>query len=314
MNFLSALLTDFFHYAQEPMFIVISLIFVAIFMAVFGLLLLWNDFFNPVRSRFKKNITPPTKTDLSVNNLVGQLKYSNLFVPANEGLLQRTATRINYAGFHEKNTLLNYYALRMLLMILLPILVFLITSIIPSINGDMVFKSTVVALGLGYMLPSLILDRLITKRQKILRRAFPDALDLLVVCSEAGLSLDAAIQKVGVEMSFSQSELADELNIVIAEIRAGIDRHTALERLVTRTGVEDIRGLVSSLSQSMRFGTSIVETLKVYSEDLRDKRSQAAEAMAAKISTKLLFPLACCLLPALLLVILGPAVMIFKTM
>jgi tight adherence protein C len=133
-----------------------------------------------------------------------------------------------------------------------------------------------------------------------------------VVCSEAGLSLDAAIQKVVVESGMSQPVLASELEIVIAETRAGIDRNKALQRLVERTGVEDIRGLVAALSQSMRFGTSIVETLKVYSEDLRDKRTQAAEEVAAKISTKLIFPLAVCLLPAFLMVVMLPAILVLR--
>jgi tight adherence protein C len=126
--------------------------------------------------------------------------------------------------------------------------------------------------------------------------------------------LDAAIQKVATEINLSQPILADELEVVIAETRAGIDRHKALQRLVERTGVEDLKGLVSALSQSMRFGTSIVETLKVYSEDLRDKRTQAAEAIAAKIGTKLIFPLAVCLLPAFLMVVMVPALLMIEKM
>ena len=199
-------------------------------------------------------------------------------------------------------------------MISLPLLVLMVTALIPGMKGQEIFQSVLVALALGFLGPSFILDKLIANRQKTIRRAFPDALDLLVVCSEAGLSLDSAIQKVAAEISISQPVLADELDIVIAETRAGIERHKALQRLVERTGVEDIKGLVSTLAQSMRFGTSIVETLKVYSEDLRDKRTQAAEAVAAKIGTKLIFPLAVCLLPAFLLVVMAPAIIIFKQM
>ena len=199
-------------------------------------------------------------------------------------------------------------------MISLPLLVLMVTALIPGMKGQEIFQSVLVALALGFLGPSFILDKLIANRQKTLRRAFPDALDLLVVCSEAGLSLDSAIQKVAAEISISQPVLADELDIVIAETRAGIERHKALQRLVERTGVEDIKGLVSTLAQSMRFGTSIVETLKVYSEDLRDKRTQAAEAVAAKIGTKLIFPLAVCLLPAFLIVVMAPAIITFKHM
>jgi tight adherence protein C len=202
----------------------------------------------------------------------------------------------------------------MLLMVSLPLLVIMVAPFMSSMNSETTFKALIIVIVIGYMSPSFILDKLIADRQKAIRRAFPDALDLLVVCSEAGLSLDAAIQKVATEINLSQPVLADELEIVIVETRAGIDRHKALQRLVERTGVEDLKGLVSALSQSMRFGTSIVETLKVYSEDLRDKRTQAAEAIAAKIGTKLIFPLAVCLLPAFLMVVMVPAILIFQNM
>ncbi|MDD2659485.1 MAG: type II secretion system F family protein [Methylococcales bacterium] len=287
----------------------------AVFIFAFALMLLFYDFFDPVRSRFKREINTGAISMVDSGRISDQLrKHDNVFIPSNKPLLQRTSMRLHYGGFHGRNSLLHYYAIRMLLMILLPILVLIITALIPAMKSETIFQSVLVAIAFGYMGPSFILDKLIANRQKTIRRAFPDALDLLVVCSEAGLSLDAAIQKVAAEISISQPVLADELEVVIAEIRAGIDRHKALQRLVERTGVEDIKGLVGSLSQSMRFGTSIVETLKVYSEDLRDKRTQAAEAMAAKIGTKLIFPLAFCLLPAFLIVVMAPAVIIFSKM
>jgi tight adherence protein C len=135
---------------------------------------------------------------------------------------------------------------------------------------------------------------------------------MIVICSEAGSSLDTALQKVAAELVISHPELASELSQVIAETRAGIERHVALQRIVERTGVEDIRGLVSTLTQSMRFGTSIAEALRLFSEDLRDKRTQAAEETAAKIGLKLIFPLGLCLLPAFLLVVLAPAMIVFQ--
>ena len=222
--------------------------------------------------------------------------------------------RLHYGGFHGRNSLLHYYALRMLLMILLPLSVLIVTALIPGLKSQTIFQSVLVAIAIGYVGLSFILDKLIANRQKILRRAFPEALDLLVVCSEAGLGLESAIQRVAAEIRISQPILADELDIVIAETRAGIDRHKALQRMVERTGVEDIKRLVSTLTQSMRFGTSVAATLKVYSDDLRDRRTQAAEEMAAKIGLKLIFPLAMCLLPAFMIVIMAPAVIIFKNL
>jgi tight adherence protein C len=315
MDILMQLLTGLMANQQGGQWGVVLLVAGAVFLLVLALLSLFDDVFDPVRSRFKREVNTGSASMLDSNALSEQLRrHNNVFVPTSQALLQRTRSRLHYAGFHGKNSLLHYYAIRMLLMVLLPLSVLMAMALFPSMNGKTVFQSALVAIALGYMGPSFVLDKLIANRQKTLRRAFPDMLDLLVVCSEAGLSLDAAIQKVVVESGMSQPVLAAELDIVIAETRAGIDRNKALQRLVERTGVEDIKGLVAALSQSMRFGTSIVETLKVYSEDLRDKRTQAAEEVAAKISTKLIFPLAVCLLPAFLMVVMLPAVLVLRHM
>ncbi|MDO9423217.1 MAG: type II secretion system F family protein [Methylobacter sp.] len=311
MDFLMQLLTGL----MASQWGVVLMVSGAVFIFSLALMTLFDDFFNPVRSRFKREINADAMSMVGTNDFSEKLrKHNNLFTPSDKSLLQRTTMRLHYGGFHARNSLLHYYAIRMLLMISLPLLVLIVTGLIPGIKAMIIGQSLLVALAVGYMAPSFILDRIIANRQKTIRRAFPDALDLLVVCSEAGLSLDAAIQKVTAEFSISQPVLADELDIVIDETRAGIDRHKALQRLVDRTGVEDVKGLVAALSQSMRFGTSIVETLKVYSEDLRDRRTQAAEAVAAKIGTKLIFPLAVCLLPAFLLVVMAPAVIVIKKM
>jgi tight adherence protein C len=169
----------------------------------------------------------------------------------------------------------------------------------------------VAAAFIGLMLPNLVLDRLVTKRQKRLRDAFPDALDMLVVCVEAGLGLTASIQRVAEELRFSHPELGAELAQVTAEMRAGVDRETALKGLAARTGLEDIHGLVSLLLQTLKFGTSIADTLRIYAEEFRDKRMQRAEEKAAKIGTKLIFPLVFCLFPSFFVVAIGPAVLGF---
>ncbi len=315
MDYLMQLLTGLAENQQGSQWGVVLMVSGAVFILVLALLSLFDDFFDPVRSRFKREINTDAISMVETNGISDKLrKHNNVFLPSDKPLLQRTTMRLHYGGFHGRNSLLHYYAIRMLLMISLPLLVLMFTALIPGMKGQIILQSALVALALGFLGPSLTLDKLIANRQKTLRRAFPDALDLLVVCSEAGLSLDAAIQKVAAEISISQPVLADELDIVIAETRAGIERHKALQKLVERTGVEDIKGLVSTLSQSMRFGTSIVETLKVYSEDLRDRRTQAAEAVAAKIATKLIFPLAVCLLPAFLIVVMAPAIITFKHM
>ena len=140
-----------------------------------------------------------------------------------------------------------------------------------------------------------------------LRHGFPDALDLLVVCVESGLGLGPALQRVADELGVSHPELSLELATVTAEMRAGIQRETALRNLAERTGLSDIRGLVGLLVQSMRFGTSVADALRVYSEDFRDKRMQAAEEQAAKMATKLIFPLVLFMFPVFFIVATGPA-------
>ena len=312
MEFLTQLLTG----GANSQWILIFLISASVFAFVIALTALFDDFFDPVRYRFKRKIdTAETLAILESDALSKKLRqHNNIFIPSDTSLLQRTTLRLHYAGFHSRNSLIYYYAIRMVLIIGLPLLVLITTPFIHIIKSGQLLQTLLLATAIGYLLPSFTLDRLIANRQKILRRSFPDALDLLIVCSEAGLSLDSALQKVASEINLSQPVLAEELNIVITEIRVGIDRNKALQRLVERTGVDEIRGLVSALSQSMRFGTSIIDTMKVYAEDLRDRRMQAAEAIAAKIGTKLLFPLAFCLLPAFLIVALAPSVIILKNL
>ena len=169
-----------------------------------------------------------------------------------------------------------------------------------------VFLFTSAAVIAGVVAPALVLERKVKRRQTRLRRGLPDALDLLVVCSEPGLGLKAGLQRVSDDIYVSHPELADEFSLVNAQTRVGVENVVALRDLADRTGLEDIGGLVSTLSQSMRFGTSLADTLRVYSEEMRDKRIQRAEEAAAKLSTKMLFPLVLCVFPSFFVVALGP--------
>jgi tight adherence protein C len=280
----------------------------AVFFVIFGLLMLANSYFDPVRLRFlkDKNVVFSPATGERDNYINPYLKFQHILLPSDEQLVGRTALRLHHAGFHLRKNLYQYFALRFFLMIALPFIVLMAMAFFPKISINHYLQAALLMSVLGFIAPSFVLDRLINKRQKIIQRAFPDALDLLVVCSEAGLSLDAALQKVASELSFSQPILAQELSMMIAEIRAGVDRKRAFNGLAERTGVNDIRGLMSSINQSMRFGSSIADTLRVYSEDFRDKRMQAAEEKAAKIGPKLIFPIAVCLLPCFILIVIVP--------
>lgn len=174
---------------------------------------------------------------------------------------------------------------------------------------NLVLLYAVCASAFGLIVPSMVLDKLVARRIKKLRDGFPDALDLLVVCVESGLGLSQALQRVADEIVVSHPELALELAVVNAEIRSGVDRVEALKHLGERTGLEDIKGLVSLLVQTLRFGTGIADSLRVYSAEFRDKRMQRAEEQAAKMGTKMIFPLVLFLFPGFFVIVVGPAVL-----
>jgi tight adherence protein C len=171
-----------------------------------------------------------------------------------------------------------------------------------------VFLIPVVAFALGYLLPDMWLSWRVGSRQRKLRRGLPDALDLLVICVEAGLGLDQALLKVSQDMKISHPELSEELQFVNLEMRIGKTRIEALRELARRTGLDDIKALTAMLIQTERFGTSIAQSLRVYSDDMRIKRRQRAEEMSAKTSVKMVPPLVFFIFPALMVVILGPAI------
>jgi tight adherence protein C len=164
------------------------------------------------------------------------------------------------------------------------------------------------ALVLGYLLPELWLVWRVHARQHRLRLALPDALDLLVICVEAGLGLDQSLMRVAEELRITHPELSDEIALVNLEMRVGKTRLDALRELARRTGLEDIKGLVAMLIQTERFGTSVAQSLRVHSDDLRVRRRQRAEEMSAKTTVKMVPPLVFFIFPALMVVILGPAV------
>lgn len=161
----------------------------------------------------------------------------------------------------------------------------------------------------GYMLPDFWLARKTKKRQKIIRNGLPDALDLFIVCLEAGSSLDQAIVKASDELDIAYPALAEELRMITTEIRAGKPRLEGFKNFAERTRVEDVRALVAMLVQTDRFGTSVAQALRTHAETSRTKRRQDAEERAAKLSVKLVFPLVFFLFPALYVVVLGPAVL-----
>jgi tight adherence protein C len=162
--------------------------------------------------------------------------------------------------------------------------------------------------GLGFFLPRMILKRMIRNRQQRIRLGLPDALDLTVICVAAGLALDQALMRVGQDLHHAHPDLSDEFHLVNLEMRAGKPRAEALRNLVDRTGVDDIRSLVGTLIQTDRFGTSVAQALRVHSDSLRTERRQRAEEQAAKTTIKMVPPLVIFVLPSIIFVTIGPAV------
>jgi tight adherence protein C len=171
----------------------------------------------------------------------------------------------------------------------------------------------IVAAGLGFSLPSVWLGRQTAQRQKQIRNGLPDALDLMIVCIEAGSSIDQSILKASDELDLPYPALAEELRLVTTEMRAGKPRLEAFKNFASRTKVDEVRSLVAMLIQTDRFGTSVAQALRTHAEVSRTKRRQNAEERAAKIGVKLVFPLVFCLFPALYVAILGPAVVQYVT-
>ncbi|WP_416769036.1 type II secretion system F family protein [Pseudomonas sp. RHF3.3-3] len=222
---------------------------------------------------------------------------------------QASATQLLliHAGYRSSSAVQVYWAVRLLLPLLLLGLGVLVLPLVPRLSLALGLLLLTLVAGVAWLLPALYVGKRKQRRQRRLRAAFPDALDLMVVCVESGLALPTTIERVAEEMAVSQVELAEELALVNAQIRAGVSNTEALKQLAVRTGLEDVQGLVSLLAQSIRFGTSVAETLRIYADEFRDRRTQAAEEAGAKIGTKLIFPLIFCLWPSFFLIAIGPA-------
>jgi tight adherence protein C len=207
------------------------------------------------------------------------------------------------AGYRGAEAALVIQGMRILTPIVL-VIILLVTGVYRS-NP---FFILLFALILGYMLPEMWLHWKIKQRQQRLRLALPDGLDLLVICVEVGLGLDQSLLRVAEELRIVHPELSEELQLVNLEMRVGKTRIDALRELARRTGLDELKSLVAMLIQTERFGTSIAQSLRVFSDDLRTRRRQRAEEMSAKTTVKMVPPLVFFVFPALLVVILGPAV------
>ncbi len=228
--------------------------------------------------------------------------FSRLSLPEDGWEQSALRTRFMNAGWRHPAAPRLYFAAKTLLALAAPALV----TTLAARNGHLLpvlFASAAI----GYYLPNGVLARRAEMRQRDIFESLPDALDLLTICVEAGLSMERALVKVAGEIHIKSLALAQELQLVLMEMRSGFSKERALRNLALRSGVEDVDALVAMLVQAERFGTSMGDSLRVHADNLRRKRAVVAQEAAAKVALKLLFPLIFCIFPALMIVLLGPA-------
>ncbi len=296
---------------------------VAAFFAVFlliasaGLLVFYRE---TIQARISAAINPAVKhkslktTILDTREVLeGVVERFEKVVPRSEAEVSVVQQRLIQAGFRSDEAMKVFYGAKVMVPLFLCLL-----ALVSGIGNQNPFFIYIACIGLGFLAPDFALGRMISTRQAKVRRGLPDVLDMLVICVEAGLSLDQATARTAEELRGSQPVLSDELSVVALEQRAGGARSDAWKHFADRTGVDVVRNLVSMLVQSEQFGTSVAKTLRVHSDTLRTKRVQEVEEKAAKLSVKLLFPLVLFIFPSLFVVVLGPAVIMmsesFKSM
>ncbi len=250
---------------------------------------------------------PEDEAKPRLESIVAMFKRVGEKVPRSPKELGSLRLRLVQAGYRREEAITIFFGIRVTFAIVL--FLFFSSSIIMRPNMTVALAG----LGLGYVLPGMVLARMAKRRAHRIQLALADALDLLVVSVEAGLGLDQAMSRVGSELAFAYHELSDELRLINLELRAGKPRSEALRNLADRTGVDDLSSLVTMLIQTDKFGTSVAQSLRVYSETLRTKRRQRAEEAAAKTGVKMVFPLVFCIFPAVWIVTIGPAVIRFIT-
>ena len=227
------------------------------------------------------------------------------FIPKSPKTMGKLQRRLALAGLYKGSHAVLYN----LFEILGAAAGFLLPALVLGFSGGLIFA--ILGTIVGYLVPSFVLERKIKNRQKLIQNGLPDALDLLIVCLEAGLALDGALLKCSEELHVAHPALAEELRLINVETRAGKPRLEAFKNFAARTKVDDVRSLVAMLIQTDRFGTSVAQALRTHAEVSRTKRRQRAEERAAKIGVKMVFPLVFCLFPAFYVVTLGPAVIKF---
>ncbi|HMK23546.1 MAG TPA: type II secretion system F family protein [Terriglobales bacterium] len=285
------------------------LIFIAVALAVFAFMAAFYAPSSVIGSRLRSLMQRPQQEKPAIRDRFEQaLDPLSKALPLSDTDTNRTRGWLVQAGYRESRHLTIYQGIRVLFAAIGFVSVLLI--------GGLKSPPLLVGLtGLGFFIPRFFLKRMINDRQSRIRVGMPDALDLTVICVEAGLSLDQAMMRVGEDLRHAHPDLSDEFYLMNLELRAGKPRAEALRNLYNRTGVDDIKALVTTLVQTDRFGTSIAQALRVHSDSLRTERRQRAEEQAAKTTIKMVPPLVVFVLPSIIIVTLGPAIIqLYRTL
>jgi tight adherence protein C len=240
--------------------------------------------------------------------------FARLVKPSGGEDLSRLNRSLIHAGYRSENAVEIFLGVKLLLP---PLAIIGLWQINVHLAAPLEFPTdlacAMIACAFTFFAPNIWLSGRIQERQKIIEEALPDAMDLMVTCVEAGLALDAAMSRVGQELEMVAPVLAQELKQTLLEIQAGVRRSDAFHRLSNRTGVEDLRTLSAMIIQTEMFGTSVSRALRVHSDGMRTKRMQRAEEKGAQVSVKMTVPLILCILPSLMAVVIGPAVVMIAS-
>jgi tight adherence protein C len=290
-------------------FVAFTFLVIFLLIASGGLLLFYRE---AMVQRLAAVVTPRGKRgglkstlQHATHSFGGMMHQFERIVPKTQAEVSVTQQRLIRAGYRQESAVTMLYGAKVLVPLALCLLV-MVTGL--SQYGS--FFVYILALGLGFLAPDFWLGRRIAIRQARIRRGLPDALDLLVICVEAGQSLDQATVRTAEELYLAQPAISDELSVVVLEQRAGQARADSWRHFAERTAVDSVRNFVSVLVQSEQFGTSVAKTLRIHSDTLRTQRRQKVEEQAAKTTVKLVFPLVLFIFPSLFVVTLGPAAIV----
>lgn len=309
---MDAILEIFSSYDLNEQTVMLGVIMLATMLVIFTLSMLVIGSKSPLRAKLEQ-----LRNSSGANKLKKGRRLENTLeslapaMASNSKESQSIREQLMHAGYHDASALTIFYACKALSLVLGLSMAAGFYFLVPKMSN--LNLAMIVSVAVGLYAPNVVLNKMVEKRKFKIRSGIPDALDLLVVCTESGLGFNSALRRVADELTISHPEFADELDTVCVKIKAGVEMSDAFNDLVLRTGLVEIAGLVTMLAHASRIGGSLSQTLREYTEDYRDKRNQEIEEIAAKIPTKMIFPLLIFIWPCFFIVAIGPSMLLFTS-